>query len=232
MTLTSAQSHILVVEDDPSLAEWIVDYLTSNNYLVTLANRGDEAIHLIRDDMPDLLLLDVNLPAKNGFEVCREVRPFFHNPILMLTARGEEADEILGLEAGASDYLIKPVRPRALLTRLERLLGKTDAVQLKKVTHNSFSINLESRDVQLDNERLNLSSTEFDLLWLLASNAGKVMSRDDIVAELRGIDYDGFDRSVDILISRIRKKLHDNTTKPYRIKTVRGKGYLFAPDAW
>ncbi|MBX2881962.1 MAG: winged helix-turn-helix domain-containing protein [Granulosicoccus sp.] len=228
----SDASHILVVEDDPSLAEWIVDYLSANHYLVTLANRGDEAVRLIREDMPDLLILDVNLPAKNGFDICREVRPFFHNPILMLTARGEEADEVLGLEAGASDYLIKPVRPRALLTRLERLLGKTDAVSNKKVVHDSFCINLESRDLQLDNERINLSSTEFDLLWLLASNAGKVMSRDDIVGELRGIDYDGFDRSVDILISRIRKKVKDNTSKPYRIKTVRGKGYLFAPDAW
>lgn len=232
MNRSASPSHILVVEDDPSLAEWIVDYLTANHYLVTLANRGDEAVQLIRDDMPDLLLLDVNLPAKNGFEICREVRPFYDNPILMLTARGEEADEILGLESGASDYLIKPVRPRALLTRLERLLGKSDAVSNKRVTLNSFSINLESRDAVLDSKRINLSSTEFDLLWLLANNAGRVMSRDDIVAELRGIDYDGFDRSVDILISRIRKKVNDNTSKPYRIKTVRGKGYLFAPDAW
>jgi len=224
--------HILVVEDDASLAEWIVDYLSANGYLVTLANRGDEAIRLIREDMPDLLLLDVNLPVVNGFDICREVRSFFHNPVLMITARGEESDEVTGLEAGADDYLIKPVRPRALLTRLQKLLGQSQSTEITQYDYGIFRINQESRSVTVEGQRVELSSTEFDLLWLLASQAGVTLSRDDIVSELRGIEYDGFDRSVDILISRIRKKLGDHAAKPYRIKTVRGKGYLFAPDAW
>lgn len=224
--------HILVVEDDPSLAEWIVDYLSANGYLVTLANRGDEAIRLLREDMPDLLLLDVNLPVVNGFDICREVRSFFHNPVLMVTARGEESDEVTGLEAGADDYLIKPVRPRALLTRLQKLLGQTESRQTTQYDYGVFRINQASRSVTIDEQRVELSSTEFDLLWLLASQAGQTLSRDDIVTQLRGIEYDGFDRSVDILVSRIRKKLGDHAAKPYRIKTVRGKGYLFAPDAW
>ncbi|MBX2824551.1 MAG: response regulator transcription factor [Gammaproteobacteria bacterium] len=224
--------HILMVEDDPSLADWIVDYLTTNGYLVTLANRGDEAIRMIREDMPDLLLLDVNLPVVSGFDICREVRSFYSNPILMVTARGEEIDEVTGLEVGADDYLIKPVRPRALLARLQRLLGQGDSQQPSQYQYGRFCINQESRSTVVGEERIELSSTEFDLLWLLASQAGNTLSRDDIVSQLRGIEYDGFDRSVDILVSRIRKKLGDHASKPFKIKTVRGKGYLFAPDAW
>lgn len=233
MSEADTPSHqILVVEDDPSLADWIVDYLTTNGYLVTLANRGDEAIRMIREDMPDLLLLDVNLPVISGFDICREVRSFYSNPILMVTARGEEIDEVTGLEVGADDYLIKPVRPRALLARLQRLLGQGDSQQTTQYQYGRFCINQESRSTVVGEERIELSSTEFDLLWLLASQAGNTLSRDDIVSQLRGIEYDGFDRSVDILVSRIRKKLGDHASKPFKIKTVRGKGYLFAPDAW
>lgn len=226
------QSHILVVEDDASLASWISDYLSDSGYLVTVANRGDEAIRLIEEDQPDLVILDVNLPEQDGFSVCKTVRTYFNRPILMLTARSDEQDEVRGLEAGADDYLIKPVRPRALLARLQLLLNRDESEPDTAYKFGQFSIDLKSRSAFLDNTLVNLSSNEFDLLWLLASNAGEVMSRDDIVGQLRGIEYDGFDRSVDILISRVRKKLKDDANRPYRIKTVRGKGYLFATDAW
>lgn len=234
MTATPDRPHIMVVEDDASLASWIGDFLTDNNYLITIANRGDEAITLIESDLPDLVLLDVNLPVRDGFEVCREVRSFYRQPILMLTARGDESDEVAGLEIGADDYLVKPVRPRALLARINSLLQR-DAPgpgSENRREYGRFKIDAESRSVYLDDCALDVSSNEFDLLWLLANNAGTILSRDEMVTHLRGIEYDGFNRSVDILISRLRKKLHDDTGKPQRIKTVWGKGYVFAADAW
>lgn len=231
MPQTAALAHILVVEDDASLAQWIADYLHDNNYQVSVASRGTDAIRLIEEDLPDLVILDVNLPEVDGFSVCRKVREFYANPILMLTARGEEQDEVSGLEAGANDYLIKPVRPKALLARLQTLL-RQDASNPNCRSFGHFSIDADNRSVRLDDQTLQISSNEFDLLWLLAVNAGVVMPREDIVSQLRGIEYDGFDRSIDILISRLRKKLHDDSTQPYRIKTIRGKGYLFALDGW
>lgn len=231
MTLDSNPTHILVVEDDVSLASWIADYLTDNGYLVTVADRGDEALHMIEDDDPDLVILDVNLPVQDGFDVCRQAREHFRKPILMLTARGEEADEVKGLEAGANDYLIKPVRPRALLARINTLLH-IDPGNTASLNFGTLIIDEESRSVLLNDNSISLSTNEFDLLWLLASNAGQVMSREAMVEKLRGIAYDGFNRSVDILISRLRKKLSDNTSKPYKIKTVWGKGYLFTADSW
>ena len=224
-------THILVVEDDASLASWIADYLIDNNYSITVANRGDEAINMIEVDQPDLVILDVNLPAKNGFEVCKAVRKFYANPILMLTARGEENDEVLGLESGANDYLVKPVRPKALLARISSLLQKGKKNN-NFIEYGNLRIDLESRSVLLNENIVPVSTNEFDMLVILANHPGQVLSREKLVENLRGIEYDGFNRSVDILVSRLRKKLQDDTTKPYRLKTVWGKGYLFAPDAW
>ncbi|MFT7559123.1 MAG: DNA-binding response OmpR family regulator [Flavobacteriales bacterium] len=227
------QDHILVVEDDPSLAVWISDYLTDHGYQVSLANRGDTAVELIEEDRPDLVVLDIMLPEKSGFDVCKEVRVFFDNPILMLTAFNEESDEVLGLELGADDYLTKPVKPRVLLARVKALLRrKHEQAQRSIRSFGSLSIDSNSKTVCIDREPVSISSNEFDVLWLLAVNAGKVISRNDLVAQLRGIDYDGFDRSIDIRVSRLRKKLNDNPSNPTKIKTIWGKGYLFAEDAW
>lgn len=225
-------THILVVEDDASLASWIADYLIDNHYSITVANRGDEAINMIEADQPDLVILDVNLPEKNGFEVCCAVRKFYSNPILMLTARGEENDEVLGLESGANDYLVKPVRPKALLARISSLLQKGKKNNSNFIEYGNLKIDLESRSVHLNENSVPVSTNEFNMLVILANHPGEVLSRDQLVENLRGIEYDGFNRSVDILVSRLRKKLQDDTTKPYRLKTVWGKGYLFAPDAW
>ena len=152
----------------------------------------------------------------------------------MLTARGDESDEVTGLESGADDYLIKPVRPKALLARVNAMLSRDTNNTKNSQVHEfgSFKIDAESRSVYLDEQLIDISSHEFDLLWLLAGQAGNVLSREDIVNQLRGIEYDGFNRSVDILISRLRKKLRDDSSKPTRIKTVWGKGYVFAADAW
>ncbi len=225
--------HILVVEDDASLSEWICDYLNEHGYQVSVANRGDTAVELIEEDMPDLVLLDIMLPEKNGFDVCREVRLFYPSPILMMTACSEESDEILGLELGADDYINKPVKPRVLLARIKALLRRTSDVHQQKIRiFGSLKIDATSKTVTLNDNIVKISSNEFDVLWLLASNAGKVVKRTDLVSKLRGIEYDGFDRSIDIRISRLRKKLGDDPNQPKKLKTIWGKGYLFAEDAW
>lgn len=230
---TNEKKHILVVEDDRSLAEWVCEYLTDHGYLVTLATRGDEAIHLIESDQPDLVLLDLMLPEVNGFDICKKVRPTFSGPILMLTACNAETDEVLGLELGADDFLSKPVKPRILLARLNALLRRKESHNTDDIlTFGTLSINRSSQTTSINNRIVPLSSNEFDMLWFLASHAGTILDRDSLVKQLRGIEYDGFDRSIDIGISRLRRKLDDNAQHPYRIKTIRGKGYLFAPDAW
>lgn len=225
--------HILVVEDDPSLSVWISDYLSDHGYKVSVADRGDAAVELIEADIPDLVVLDLMLPVKSGFDVCKEVRAFYARPILMITAGIEEADEVLGLEVGADDYLCKPIKPRLLLARIKALLRRgTEQESSRTRTFGQFRIDAHSRTVSVAHKTIAMSVNEFDVLWLLASQAGKVISRSDLISQLRGIDYDGFDRSIDIRISRIRKKLEDDPEQPVKIKTVRGKGYLFASDVW
>lgn len=227
------KEHIVVVEDDQSLSEWIKDYLENHDYRVSIASRGDIAISLIESEMPDIVLLDIMLPIKNGFEVCKAIRQFYPRPILMMTACDEESDEVLGLELGADDYINKPVRPRALLARLKALLRRNSVEPDKKVvTVGSLRILSESKTVLLDEKPLPITSNEFDVLWLLASRAGQVVSRTELVSLLRGFDYNGFDRSIDIRVSRLRKKLKDNLDCPQVIKTIRGKGYLFVGDEW
>ncbi len=225
--------HILVVEDDESLARWIADYLVSHGFMVSVATRGDEALLLIESDTPDLVILDLNLPILDGLEVCRRARLFYNNPILMLTARDDDTDEILGLNSGADDYLGKPVTPRILLARVRALLrrGKPSASSTQ-VTVGSLSIDTESRTVKLDDQIVSVSTHEFDVLLLLANNVGQALSRDALVSEIRGIEYDGFDRSVDVCISRLRRKLRDDANTPQRIKTLRGTGYMLAADAF
>lgn len=232
--MSTAQPHILLVEDDKSLAEWIVDYLTANNYKVTHIDRGDLALDYMQKSQPDLTILDVMLPNKNGFDICKESRRFYAHPILMLTACAEEADEILGLELGANDYVSKPVKPRVLLARVKALLRRelVDTQTNTTLIFGQLKIVEDAKAVFLQGDPVNITSNEFEVLWLLASQAGKVISREDLVTQLRGIEYDGLDRSIDIRISRLRKKLGDNAAQPFRIKTIWAKGYLFAADAW
>lgn len=231
---TESQASILLVEDDASLAEWILNYLQGHNYRVHHIARGDQVAAYVQQQAPDLVILDVMLPYKNGFDVCRELRAFYPHPILMLTACGEEADEILGLELGANDYLAKPVRPRVLLARLKALLRREPQEPSVQgiLRFGQLKILRDAKTVFYRDEVIAITAHEFDVLWLLANNAGKVIRREELVTQLRGIEYDGFDRSIDIRISRLRKKLHDNPEQPVRIKTVWAKGYLFSPEAW
>jgi len=230
--------HIMLVEDDMSLAEWFSDYLTEHGYMVTLVNRGDSAIELIREDQPDLVVLDIMLPVKDGFDVCREVRGFYHGPILMMTARDQEMDEVLGLELGADDYVTKPIKPRAMLSRVKALLRRVNnknqsvAESENCLQFGQLHLDANSRTTSLSSCTVPISTNEFDVLWYLAQSAGQVVNRNELVKDIRGIDYDGFDRSMDIIVSRLRKKLGDDANNPFRIKTIWGQGYLFVIDAW
>jgi len=234
MTTENEQiNHIMVVEDDESLAAWIADYLNSHGYEVSVATRGDDALELIKEDEPDLVVLDVMLPGLSGLQVCEQARKFYSSPILMLTAQSEEDDEIRGLETGADDFLPKPVKPKVLLARIKALLRREQPDDPAHVIRiGGLYIDPTSRTLTLNEQDINLSSHEFDLLTLLASQAGTPLSREKLISQMRGIEYDGLDRSIDISISRLRKKLGDVASAPERIKTIRGKGYLLAPDAW
>jgi len=239
--MNTKPSVILLVEDDVRLANLTREYLESEGFIVEWEKRGDRAEDRIMALLPDLIILDLMLPGKNGLEICRDVRPMFTNPILMLTARDEDVDEIVGLEIGADDYITKPVKPRTLLARIRALLRRTAGIQdhnllqeseAPQMTFGQLVINKNARQVLYGGKEVSLTTNEYELLMLLAVHAGKVISRDKVLLMMRGIGYDGLDRSVDINISRLRKKLGDDTSSPKRIKTVRGKGYLFVPDAW
>jgi len=243
--MAESKSHVLIVEDDSELAQWMHEYLIAKDYHVSLCDRGDDAVVFIQQHCPDVVILDGILPGLDGIDVCKAVRPEFTNAIIMVTARDEEIDEVLGLEMGADDYLTKPVRARALLARIRKHLDRQLTLsssdvspslepqpQPQRLVFNNLVVDKQAMEVLLNGTQVNLSSNEFDVLWLLAEQAGQLVTREQLVHQLRGFDYDGFDRSIDLRISRLRKKLGDESEKPFRIKTIWGKGYLFAKDAW
>lgn len=229
---------ILIVEDDERLAELTREYLQSNGLKVAIESDGAKAAARILREQPDLVVLDLMLPGEDGLSICRKVRPSYHGPILMLTARSDDMDQVLGLEMGADDYVCKPVRPRVLLARIRALLrrseGGHEAVpedNQRRLEYGVLVIDSAMREAWLREQSIELTSAEFDLLWLLASNAGRILSREEIFTALRGIEYDGLDRSIDVRISRIRPKIGDDPMHPRLIKTVRSKGYLFVAEA-
>ena len=232
----SSVKKILLVEDDRQLSDLVTDFLTTEGFHVKQEFRGDTVAKRVESFTPDLVILDIMLPGKDGFAVCRDIRSTFNGPILMLTAKGTDFDQVLGLEIGADDYVIKPVEPRVLLARVNALLRRgalpKDGKEKAELNIGNLYVNRGSRQVVLNDESIELTSQEFDLLWLLASRAGEVQNRDYIYKAVVGREYDGMDRSVDVRISRLRKKLHDSNETPFRIKTIWGQGYLFVPDAW
>lgn len=227
-----AQSRILLVEDDRELASMVADYLVPCGFVVSIEGRGDRAVERVRAETYDVIILDVNVPGIDGLTVCRTIRPAFKGPILILTARGDEVDEVVGLEVGADDYLAKPVRPRVLLARLRAQLRKMVAPNSEhsgnRIAIGALLVDAGRRAVEMNGHEIQLTSAEFDLLWLLAENVGQVISRGDIYQRIHGIAYDGLDRSIDLRISRLRKKLGDDPVNPQRIKAVRSIGYLLS----
>lgn len=232
---TEKLPRVLIVEDDERLASLTQEYLIRNGLEVGVESDGNRAIRRIIEDQPDMVVLDLMLPGADGLSVCREVRAQgFQQPILMLTARTEDMDQVLGLEMGADDYVAKPVQPRVLLARIRALMRRSDKVMddlPQRLDFDELVIDNGARAVILNGEPVEFTSAEYDLLWLLASNAGRILSREDIFERLRGIEYDGQDRSIDVRISRIRPKIGDDPENPRRIKTVRSKGYLFVKES-
>jgi DNA-binding response OmpR family regulator len=233
---TASQPSILLVEDDLRLAELVSRYLDNHGFNMTIVSRGDEVVDLVQRDNPDLVILDLGLPGEDGFTICRRLRPAYTNPILILTARDNDIDHVLGLELGADDYVIKPVEPRVLLARIGVLLRRCRPPAApptgKTFTFGRLLINVGSRAVKWDGRPIALSRNEFDLLVHLASHPGEILSRETLFKSLYNRDYDGLDRMLDIRISRLRRKLDDDAEHPERIKTIWGQGYLFVPDAW
>ncbi len=232
---------ILLVEDDRRLAELIKTYLSKQGFTVAIEGRGDAGLHRILVDQPDLVILDLMLPGMDGLTVCREVRRDYAGPILMLTAREDDTDQVVGLELGADDYVKKPIEPRVLLARIRAILRRfarafvpedAEAAQIEELNFGGLRLSQASQTATLGGVPVDLTSNEFTLLWILAQNGGRTMDRETLFQLTRGIGYDGLDRSVDIAVSRLRKKLGDNTAKPWRIKTIWGQGYLFVKDAW
>lgn len=226
---------VLLVEDDKKLAQLIKEYLESQGFNVAFECRGDKAVYRILHEKYSLVLLDINLPELDGLQVCKLVRKDFPGSIIMLTAREGDDDQITGLEFGADDYIKKPIQPKVLLARINAISRRRNQSLVKKQSQLTFGyllIDLERRIVKLKDNVIDLKPTEYDLLLLLAVNAGICLSRDNIMYALRGIDYDGVDRTIDLRISYLRNKLSDNISQPFRIKTIRGKGYVLQPDAW
>ncbi len=220
------QEKILLVEDDVPLASLLSEYLTGHGFKVDVLHRGTQVKKRVTATCPDLVILDLMLPDMGGLDICRGLREGWRGPVLMLTAMKDDIDIVTGLELGADDYIGKPVAPRVLLARIRALLRRsTSDLNAEMIKAGPLSINVPARIALLNSEKIELTTTEFDLLVLLARRAGRVQKRSVLVEDLRGIAFDSFDRSVDVLVSRLRRKLGENSEM---IKTVRGLGYLFS----
>jgi DNA-binding response OmpR family regulator len=235
--VTSSNIDILLIEDDARLAELTATYLGQNGLRVAVEARGDRALQRFAQEHPRLVLLDLQLPGMDGLDICRELRRTHDVPILILTARDTEFDHVIGLETGADDYVMKPVEPMVLLARVRALLRRVERTgtghEKRPDLHlGALRISETSREVWLHGHPVALTTQEFELLCLLARRAGELVSRDEVFRAVRGIDYDGMDRSIDGRVSKLRRKLGDDAAAPTRIKTVWGKGYLLVPDAW
>jgi DNA-binding response OmpR family regulator len=233
MTATEEKLTIVLVEDDERLAQLTARYLETHNVTVTIVNNGRDAVGKVMQVRPDVVLLDLMLPGMSGLDICRELRQRSDVPIVMVTARGEEADRVVGLEGGADDYIAKPFSSRELLARIRaharRARGAVGPPK-KALVVGRLSIDPEGMTVTLDGTTLALTTYEFMLLRALAERAGRVLSREQLVDLVRGSADEAFDRSIDVHISHLRNKLGDDPRNPRMIKTVRGVGYMLAPE--
>lgn len=222
------KTKILIIDDDEKLTQLLAKFLTDFGFMVSSAGLPSTGIKLLKEQAPDLIILDIMLPEMDGFAVCRSIRKFSRVPIIMLTARGEVMDRVVGLELGADDYLAKPFEPRELVARIHSVLRRSRAQIAEGVqTFGELEVNFDKHMARLGGEQLDLTTNEFAVLELFARNAGKVLDRDQILQELRGFDCDAFNRSVDITVSRLRHKLKDDPKSPAFIKTIWGRGYMF-----
>lgn len=225
---------ILIIDDDRSLNELLKTYLGQFGLQLLTAVHPDEGLTLLRTQTPALVILDVMLPERDGFSVCREIRKESRVPLIMLTARGELADRVSGLELGADDYLSKPFEPRELVARIQSLLRRAGIERApeprdERIHADDLLIDLRGRRVWLRHTELELTTSEFDILALFLRHPGTALTREQMLDTLRGIDWEAYNRSVDIAVSRLRQKLNDDPKHPHYIKTIWGTGYLFLP---
>ena len=233
---TPVQSRILVVDDDPALRELLSEYLGANGFVVDLADGGEQMRQRLSALPPDLIVLDIMLPFEDGLSLARELRRHSNLPILMLSARGDEIDRVVGLEIGADDYLAKPFSPRELLARIRALLrrsgghaGADEDVAPGHFAFGPFVLDDATRRLLRGATEVPLNGAEFELLSVFAKHPNRVLSRDDLIGWLKGYERDAFDRSIDVRVTRLRRRLETDPGHPEYIRTVRGAGYLFNP---
>ena len=224
-----AAERILVVDDDTNICELLRLYLEKDGYEVMIANNGGEAVTMFQELSPDLMLLDIMLPVLDGWQVCREVRKFSDKPIIMLTAKGETFDKVLGFELGADDYVVKPFDAKEVMARVKAVLrrsGSAEKSSIKEVRFDKLVINLTNYELRVDNKKIDTPPKELELIYHLASNPNRVFTRDQLLDEVWGFDYYGDSRTVDVHVKRLREKL-EGVSEKWELKTVWSVGYKF-----
>jgi DNA-binding response OmpR family regulator len=222
---------ILIIDDDEKLNLLLKDFFKDFGFTTLTATHPEDGLKIIKQKSPDIIILDVMLPGMNGFEVCKTVRKFSNIPIIMLTAKGDLMDRVVGLELGADDYLAKPFEPRELVARIQSVLRRIHPVEKNQVRKfGSMVIDFNKHTVEIDGKNIEMTTNEFSVLCFLVRNPNKVLNRDQILDEMSGIECDAFNRSVDITMSRLRQKLNDDPKNPSFIKTVWGTGYIFIAE--
>jgi two-component system response regulator BaeR len=224
--------HILIVEDEEKIASLLCDYLKEAGFRTSTQNNGDRVIAQIKKDPSDLILLDIMLPGKNGLELCREIRQFSNIPIVMITARVEEIDRLLGLELGADDYICKPFSPREVVARVKAIFRRLHAEPLThKLVIGSISLDDKTHQVMIDKQLLNLTPNEFGLLKIMMRQPNRVFSRSELINRVQGYDFEGYDRTIDSHIKNLRKKIAQKLSGQEIITTVYGVGYKFSASS-
>jgi DNA-binding response OmpR family regulator len=222
----------LLIEDARKLASLVVEFLGQNGIEAVLARDGSEALNILGTQRFDILLVDLMLPGMDGLTLSKKIRERWTTPMIMVTARGDDADKIVGLELGADDYLAKPFNPRELLARIRAVLRRAEPGEQARFQSGGLSIDFAAREVTIDGARQTLTANEYELLVALARNAGRVLSRDQLLEQMKGDQADeAFDRSIDVHVSRLRQKIESDPRHPRYVKTVRGAGYLLARES-
>lgn len=226
-----SKKHILVVEDELKIARIVKDYLENSGYQVTIISHGNEVLPQVQKSMPDLIMLDIMLPGKDGMEICREIRKMSTVPIIMLTAKVEEIDRLIGLELGADDYICKPFSPREVVARVKAVLRRAmpEPVQ-EQLIAGPIALNQLTHYVSINNQALSLTNSEFELLTVFMEQPERVFSRNDLISMVQGYDFEGYDRTIDSHIKNLRKKIDQQLPGQKMIQTVYGVGYKFSPS--